>query len=62
MRAIRLNSPFRRVFGQLAERPREARLDVRWRPAHVENPRKRKKPHALGNGAGTQNGFRMQAM
>ena len=33
------------------------RLDVRWRPALAENPQKRKKSHALKNGAGTQNDF-----
>ena len=38
------------------------RLDVRWRPALAENPRKRKKSHALRNGAGTQNDFGMQGM
>jgi hypothetical protein len=62
IRAIRLDAPFRRRFDDEAERRGTARLDVRWRPAHVENPRKRKKSHALANGAGTQNGFRMMAM
>ena len=38
------------------------RLDVRWRPALAENLRKRKKSHALGNGAGTQSDFGMEGM
>jgi hypothetical protein len=37
-------------------------LDVRWRPALAENPRKRKKSHALTNGAGTENDFEMNGM
>jgi hypothetical protein len=62
MRAIRVNAPFRRRFDEKAERRGTVRLDVRWRPAHVENPRERKKSHTLKGGAGTQNGFRMKAM
>src|SRR5579871_3649359 len=42
-----------------AERRGTIRLDVRWRPALVENPQERKKSHTLEGGAGTQNGFRM---
>ena len=38
------------------------RHDVRWRPALVENREERKKAHALGNGAGTQNDFGMGGM
>jgi hypothetical protein len=62
MRAIRLNAPFRRRFGGQAERRRIAFLDVRWRPALAENPKERKKSHALEDGAGTRNDFRMSAM
>jgi hypothetical protein len=36
-------------------------LDVRWRPAHAENPGKHKKPHALGSG-GTENDFGIAGM
>jgi hypothetical protein len=62
MRAIRLTLHFGGGSAGEAERRGTVRLDVRWRPAHVENPRKRKKAHTLGDGAGTQNGFRMKGI
>jgi cytochrome c peroxidase len=41
-----------------AER-RKIRLGVRWRPALAEKPKRTQKSHALENGAGTQNDFRI---
>jgi len=38
------------------------RLGVQWRLALAENPKERKKSHALENGAGTRNDFRMGGM